>query len=214
VVENFSQGGSSLFHGYKHFINNYKKFDKIIFTITAPGRLYTDIPASELCICNTFVVEHLLSLTDIKEHIYYDVIKAAEQYYIYLQNTEFDSFVHDSIIEKIIKLAEEENINLILLPSMTNSSSSNLFKFCKQDFDLSSINNLERKFYNIPHNGMHFERKDRLQNHISDENNAILADLIKKIINEEDIQLDISLFDECPKTNPSIYYNMEEIQKL
>ena len=34
VVENYSEAGSSLFHGYQHFLNNYKKFDIIVFTIT------------------------------------------------------------------------------------------------------------------------------------------------------------------------------------
>ena len=61
-AENFSEPGTSLFHAYKHFLANYKKYDTIIFTVTASGRLYTDIPTSELCVCNLFVVEHLLSL--------------------------------------------------------------------------------------------------------------------------------------------------------
>jgi hypothetical protein len=215
-VENFSEGGSSLFHGYKHFLNDYKKFDTIVFTLTAPGRLYTDIPPSDLCICNLFVVEHLLGLDDIKQSIHYDAIKAAEHYYMYLQNEEFDLFVHNSIIEKIIKLTKEHNIKLILLPCMLESKRSmpEVFSFCAEEFNLSQVNNLERDFYKLPHTAMHFERKGRLQNHISDENNIVLADIVTRIINNEDIKISINLFDPCPATDVNVYYNMEEINKL
>jgi len=216
VVENYSEAGSSLFHGYKHFLNNYRKFDTIIFTITAPGRLYTNIPTPDLCICNLFVVEHLLGLDDIKQSTHYDVIKAAEQYYMYLQNIEFDLFVHNAILEKIAKLTQTHNIKLIMLPCMREAKESmpELFPFCTYKFHLSLINDLERDFYKLPHTAMHFERKDRLQNHISDENNILLADIIKKIIKDENIKMDLSLFDPCPTTDVNVYYNMEEINKL
>jgi len=215
-VENFSEAGSSLFHGFQHFIKNYKNFDTVIFTITAPGRLYTDIPSADLCICNLFVVEHLLSQNNITANRYYNEIKAAEQYYVYLQNKEFDSFVHDSIIEKIVRLTTESNIKLILLPCMREGLGSvpSLFKFSTQDFHLSLINELEREFFKIPHKGMHFERKDRLQNHISDENNTILADIVKEIINGKEIKIDLTMFDASPATDVDVYYNMEEIRKL
>jgi hypothetical protein len=215
-VENFSEAGSSLFHGYQHFIKNYKNFDTIVFTITAPGRLYTDIPSPDLCICNLFVIEHWMSLPNIKEHQYYNEIKAAEQYYMYLQTNEFDLFVHDSIIEKIVALTKESNIKLILLPCMREGvgSVSNLFTYCTKSFHLSLINELERKFFNIPHRGMHFERKDRLQNHISDENNVVLANLVKEMISGNNIVIDLNMFDSCPSTDVNIYYNMEEIRKL
>ena len=215
-VENFSEAGSSLFHGYQHFIKNYKNFDTIVFTITAPGRLYTDIPSPDLCICNLFVVEHLMGLPDIKQNRYYNEIKAAEQYYMYLQNNEFDLFVHDSIIEKIVKLTNEASIKLILLPCMREGlgSVSNLFTYCTKDFHLSLINELEREFFKIPHKGMHFERKDRLQNHISDENNTILYEIVKEMINGKEVIMDLHMFDPAPATDVDVYYNMEEIRKL
>jgi hypothetical protein len=216
LVENYSEAGSSLFHGYTHFLNNYKKFDTIVFTITAPGRLYTDIPTPDLCICNLFVVEHLLSLDNIKQNSHYDIIKAAEQYYMYLQNSKFDLFVHNAVLEKIVKLTQEQNIKLIMLPCMREAKESmpELFPCCGDEFHLSLINDLEREFFKIPHTGMHFERKDRLQNHISDENNLILANLVEKIINNEDIKIALTLFDPQPATDVNIYYNMEEILKL
>ena len=214
-VTNYSEPGTSLFHAYRHFIKNYKEYDTIIFTITAPGRLYTDLPV-EMCICNLFVVEHQLSLPGIETKKYYKHIKAAEQYYTYLQNDDFDNFVQDSILDKIIKLCQENNIKLIMLPCMFQSrtKNSNPYVNCSDKFNLSLINDLEREHYNIPHTGMHFERKDRLQNHISDENNLILFSLVERIIRGEDIKIDISMFNPCPATDVNVYYDMEEIKKL
>jgi hypothetical protein len=124
--------------------------------------------------------------------------------------------VHDSIIEKIVRITNEANIKLILLPCMKEGlgSVSDLFKFSIPDFHLSLINELEREFFKIPHKGMHFERKDRLQNHISDENNMILAELVKEMINNKEIIIDLTMFDPSPATDVDVYYNMEEIRKL
>ena len=207
---NHSEPGTSLFHAYQHFIKHYQDYDTVIFTITAPGRLYTDVPV-DMCICNLFVVEHQLSMPNIETKIYYKHIKAAEQYYKYLQTDEFDIFVHDAIIEKIINVCKEHNIKLIMLPCTKNS---NPYINCADKFNLGMVNELEREFYNIPHKGMHFEREDRLQNHLSDENNFVLFDLIKKIIQGNNIEIDMSVFDHCPKTDVNVYYDMEEINKL
>ena len=212
---NYSEPGTSLFHAYQHFIKNYQNYDTVIFTITAPGRLYTDAPV-DMCICNLFVVEHQLSMPNIETKMYYKHIKAAEQYYKYLQTDEFDIFVHDAIIEKIINVCKEHNIKLIMLPCMFQSRTKNFDPYINfvNNFHLSKLNDMEREYYNIPHEGMHFERRDRLQNHLSDENNFVLFDLIKKIIQGNNIEIDISIFDPCPKTDVNVYYDMEEINKL
>lgn len=212
---NHSEAGTSLFHAYKHFIKNYKDYDTIIFTITAPGRLYTDVPV-DMCICNLFVVEHQLSMPNIETKMYYKHIKAAEQYYTYLQNDDYDNFVHDAIIEKVINLCQENNIKLIMFPCMFQNRTKNFDPYinCADKFNLGMVNELEREFYNIPHKGMHFEREDRLQNHISDENNFVLFNIVKRIIQGENIKIDITMFDPWPKTDVNVYYNMEEINKL
>jgi len=212
---NHSEAGTSLFHAYQHFIKNYQNYDTVIFTITAPGRLYTDVPV-DMCICNLFVVEHQLSMPNIETKMYYKHIKAAEQYYTYLQNDEFDIFVHDAIIEKIINVCKEHNIKLIMLPCMVESRTrnSNPYINCADEFNLGMVNELEREFYNILQNGMWFERRGRLENHMSDENNFVLFELVKRILQGEGIKVDITMFDSCPKTDVNVYYDMEEIKKL
>lgn len=215
-VRNLSYPGTSLFHAYRFLENNLKNFDIIIFTITAPGRLYTDIPAKDLSLCNLFAVKHLLSLENVKQSKYYNHIVAADSYYKYLQNNEFDDFVQISIVDKIISLTNQANKKLILLPSMLSSKLNGLIKFknFNEKFSLSDINELERAHYNLPHSAMHYEKKDRLQNHISDENNLILSNLIKQIINGNELEIDITMFDPSPGTAVDVYYNMEEIKKL
>jgi hypothetical protein len=216
TVRNLSYPGTSLFHAFRLLPGNLKNFDVIIFTVTAPGRLFTTIPADRLSLCNSFAVDHLLNLDEMKKSPYYNHVVAADKYYKYLQNNEFDDFVHLSIVNKIIDLVKQANKKLILLPSMLSSKLNNLieFEYFDEKFSLSDINELERNFYKLPHTAMHYEKKERLQNHLADENNLILNNLIKKIIQGEHIKVNIKMFDSNPTTDVNVYYNMEEIEKL
>lgn len=207
-VENFAKRGTSLFYSYLKFIDNYKNFDVIVFLVTAPGRLHHP----EQAIPNLFSAEYRLKNGPHPPGVE-ELIKASIQYYLHLQNSEFDSFVHLSIIEKILKLSEEENKKLIMLPAMGESKNMEIMHHADPDFFLDWVNFHERKHFRIPISGMSFERT-RLQNHITDVNNLIFAKLLTRIINGEELIIKGTDFDICPDEDPNIYYDMEKIKEL
>lgn len=94
-----------------------------------------------------------------------------------------------------------------------NASLSNKFlKHCAENFSLSEINNIERAHFGIPHKGMFAERKDRIQNHLSDDNNAILADLFIKLLQGQEIKLNTEQFNHHPQ-NVELYYDIDKLKE-
>lgn len=207
-VKNFAVRGTSLFYSYLKFIENYKNFDIVIFLVTAPGRLYH----AEQSIPNLFSAEYRLKNGPHSPEVEV-LIKASVEYYLHLQNSEFDNFVHLSIIEKIVKLSKENSKKLIMLPSMGETKNMEIMPHSGQDFFVDWINIEERNYFNIPHHGMSYERT-RLQNHITDTNNLVFARLLTRIVNGEEFKIDRTDFNLQPNEDPDIYYDMEKMKEL
>jgi len=207
-VENFARRGTSLFYSYLKFIENYKNFDIIVFLVTAPGRLY-----HEEAIPNLSSVEYRLKTCEPYQHKEQELFKAAIQYYLHLQDSKFDNFVHIALIEKIVKLSIENDKKLIMLPSLGESKNIEIMKYSGLEFFLDYVNVEERKHFGIPDNRMYLERL-RLQNHITDENNLVFAKLLTRIINGEEFKINRSDFNPCPDEDPNLYYDMEKMKEL
>jgi hypothetical protein len=207
-VENFAERGSSLFYSYLKFIENYKNVDVMVFLVTAPGRLYHP----EQTLANIFSLEYRLKngphSSDVEA-----ILQAAIQYFLHLQNSEFDNFVHVALIEKIVKLSKENDKKLIMLPSLGESKNMEIMPYSGGGFFLDRINIEERKHFGVPHEGMQLERT-RLQNHITDTNNLIFAKLLSRIINGEELKIYAEDFNYCPDEDPNIYYDMEKMKEL
>ena len=207
-VENFAGRGSSLFYSYLKFKENYKNFDVTIFLVTNPGRLYHP----EQILANIFTLEYRLSTGPHSLEVE-SILQAAMQYFLHLQNSEFDNFVHLSIIEKIVQLSKENDKKVIMLPSQGESKDMEIMPYSGGGFFLDRINIEERKHFGVSHKGMHFE-KARLQNHISDTNNLIFAKLLSRIINGEELKIYAEDFNYRPDEDPDIYYDMEKMKEL
>lgn len=207
----YAYPGSSLFWSYKNFIETYNNYDSILFLVTDWGRLYSPDLKLIGSICNIFCVNDAL---DSNIHISpeVDVMKAAKGYYTYLQEPEYEQTVHDLMIENVIRLCNESNKKIILIPCMNASLSNKFLKHCAENFSLSEINNIERAHFGIPHKGMFAERKDRIQNHLSDDNNAILADLFIKLLQGQEIKLNTEQFNHHPQ-NVELYYDIDKLKE-
>ena len=207
----YALGGSSLFWSYKNFIATYKNFDTIIFLVTDFGRLYVADKNIAHAVCNLFCVEH--SLKTSLDASLFNIFNAAKQYYTYLQEEEYELSMHYLMIEKIQNLCKESNKKLILVPCMWSSLRPEFTDIFDSTFCLSDINNKEREHFGVPHEGMFAERKDRLQNHISDDNNLILANIMTDLIEGHQLKVDINNFNHRPD-NVEIYYDMEKLKSI
>lgn len=206
----YALGGSSLFWSYKNFIDSYKDFDTIIFLVTDFGRLYVSDKDIAPAVCNIFCVENSIKTC---QGPLLNILNAAKQYYTYLQEEEYELSMHYLMLEKIQTLCKESNKKLILVPCMRTSLRPEFTDTFAPTFCLSDINNKEREHFGIPHEGMFAERKDRLQNHISDDNNLILANIMTELIHGNQLKVDIDNFNHKPN-NVEIYYDMEKLKNI
>lgn len=206
----YALGGTSLFWSYKNFISTYKDFDTIIFLVTDFGRLYVADKDIAPSVCNIFCVENSIKTC---QGPLLNILNAAKQYYTYLQEEEYELSMHYLMIEKIQNLCKESNKKLILVPCMRTSLHPEFTDTFDSTFCLSDINNKEREHFGIPHEGMFAERKDRLQNHISDDNNLILANIMTDLVEGRQLKVDINNFNHRPD-NVEIYYDMEKLKSI
>jgi len=211
VIENFAERGTSLFYSYLKFVENYEKLDVIILLVTGPGRLYhKDI----ICPNYSSTQHHLNNMREqLTQSGFINHVKAAEQYFLYLQDDDFDKFVHTALIEKVIELSNKNNKKLIMLPSLGEAMNPDVMPYSGVEFFLDRINGEERKHFGVPIEGMYLERPT-LQNHLTDENNLVFAKLLTRIINGEEIKICNTDFNPTPSEDPNNCYYMDEVKKL
>ena len=119
-ITNLSQGGSSIYYSYKLFIKNYKEYDQIIFLATQPGRISLQI--------KNYTSNHeknhhsAESVRNLKLELKHDPIalnylEALEDYFIYLQDSEYDQYAQYTFIDHIQRLRPDT----ILIPCFEDS---------------------------------------------------------------------------------------------
>ena len=206
-VTRLGRTGASLFYCYKKFIENNHDLDACVFVVTNPGRLYHDIEEVNGPI-GTFT-----SLNWIKQaknspiyQSFPDIVDAAEKYYVHLQSSYYDNTVHKLLIKEIISLSCELNIKNIILPVSIYSDFDNYPKYYDAGFMLSKINLNEKIYYDIPEKAM--EKHKRMQNHMTDENNQILADLLTRILQGEELKITMEHFNFNSLSPVEIYYEL------
>lgn len=88
-VENFGHPGTPVYFSYKHFMENYKKFDRTIFFYTNPGRLWLPwLEDIDLNYChNATVLQRKNIPNTLKAN---RVKKALAGYFQYIKFDEFD----------------------------------------------------------------------------------------------------------------------------
>ena len=225
-VSLYSRGSSNLYFSYKTIIDNVDKFDYIVLCVTEPGRLFlteniikevlsTDLHISGLNSMNYFKsrIDKLSTFSSVDKRTLLKIAESIENYYIYWkQNTEAENYHKLMILE-----LERRFKNIILIPCFSNSYGSDLITETTALLEISN-NELASKgffqrfpdgFSNTPplkeFNGRMLT--DYRKNHLCQENNLILAQLIQDAIKNKftgRLKIDAKKF--VIPSNPLEYY--------
>lgn len=182
-VDNWGVRGSSLFYSLIRLKEFHHKYEKIIFVLTSPGRLWLrdlfdpkspDYTSSFVVnYTNSKINEDFFTNKSPEKSLIINSFKAAADYYKYLQDPVFDELVHDLMIPEIKKTRSDA---LIITGSRVNNSSIVGYKGSIED-----ISRMEEKYWGIEDNYdlcMAENIDDIRHSHISNVNNKILAEKI------------------------------------
>lgn len=181
-VESHGLGGSGLYYSFKLFLENYPKYDKIIFVATVPGRIH--IP--EWIEFTNKYTRHVNSYDVAKLHLKIKglsgtaklALGAAMQYYMYLIDEEKERIIHGLMVEKVKQLRPDALI-------LTTDGQPN---------SLTNINRHEIKSVGFPDEAISWN--DKRVCHFSKRTNEFLAEKMLKWLNGEPPELNL---EEWPK---------------
>jgi hypothetical protein len=201
TVKNFGCSSTSLFWSYKELLAHINEVDVVIFVATSIGRLY--YPGNDpilMSVGTLYTVEYYLEQKISADKI--DILNAAKEYYIHLANPDFNFYVHEQIIKSISELCQIKNKKLLLIPAFE----SNL-KY--QDiFSLSLYDVTKEELYTNFKNNQFKNETPLRANHMSQENNIRLANLVIEILLNDRQKVDISDFVFKKETNPELYWEL------
>jgi len=162
-IDNYSQGGTSLFHSYQKFMLNYQKYDKIVFLITNPGRISVPMDDTIKDFNPGSIERHLKLCVNFERQI---ILNAIRDYFIYVKNDTFDETVHRLLIEDI----SNKHKDMLTIPCFDRSGIDN-------QTPLLDISKFEADFWNIEEIIPQADllRQDSRKAHMCEENNLMLG---------------------------------------
>lgn len=203
TVDNYALLGSSIFYSFDKFRNNYVEYDTIIFLLTDPSRLFIDDDSLHFATSLNLIVEKLKKISP--DHKDYPILKAAEQYFIYLYEVKLHYFVRDAVIAQVVDICKRFKKKLIMIPAIGYD------EVIRQatpyfEIDLCKVTKKELKTQFGSYDFI-LETEKR-SCHMSEENNNILANLIVKIINGEDLRIGLEHFKFQKVDDPENYWRI------
>ena len=184
-ITNFACSGTSTYWSKKLFDQHYKNFDKIIFVVTFPCRRITFDKLPDGCnqITNTFYnSSSIFNLIEDKNKfnnynlIEQNFLMAVRDYYLYIQNDQFDHTIHSLILDDIT----EKRPDAILIPAFPSSISSLDRLGSSTLLDISQKDTL---YFGLGENMPNSAKlADARKCHMNEENHKILADQILKFL--------------------------------
>lgn len=212
-VQNFALYSTSLYWAYTQLLKYIDDNDTIIFSVTGPERLYHN-NIDYRSISSLFTINSALAsnrkftkVQDKDELSDHDkqVFKAARDYYLYLEDgrIDFDDFVAEQIIKEVRLLAKEKNKPLVIVPAFTAT-----IKY-QSIFTVSLLDIMQKELLTNFNNCNFIKEKYPARlNHMSLENNKILADKLVGLLSgsEEKINLDDFVF--IKYENPELYWEI------
>ncbi len=181
-VTTFGKNAGSLFHSMKQFLKTQHIFDLNIFVITSPHRFVIPKHFDEfhedwryiagLYNTETYIndAKHEKAPTEV-----IDILTAAEQYILHIQDIEYDKYIHNLMIAEISRIRPDT----ILIPCFSSSMDD-----LGGNIPLLTINEEENKSlgknWNKEWERLIRSHVDLRRCHMTQENNIMLA---KKILN-------------------------------
>lgn len=176
-ITNHGQPGTSLYWSSTEFFKHHQNYNKIIFCVTAPGRIFLPEHSwfnRKFWPNNKVKHLHPLSVNNLlKEEPENLVIRAADAYYTHIENFQFCQYV-DSLILNDLKSNRPDGLFLETV--------------------LKEIWNMENQHYNIDVRTLHDHYIDVRHCHMTRENNLIFSELIKKWVNNENFNFSVNDF--------------------
>lgn len=199
-VKNFARGGSSLFWSYKKLLAHIHEVDLVVLVTTNSGRIY--YPNDNLqSFCTPWGADAGLSgKTNGVNISNRPLYKAANDYFLHLQQADFDWYVHDQIIKSIQELCVQKNRKLLLIPAFKeNVQYQTIFSFPLIDI---TYKELEATF-----NDKKMREETHIRpNHMSLENNRRLAKIVNDLLQGNLPTVTIDDFEFKKETNPELYW--------
>jgi hypothetical protein len=183
-ITNHAVTGSNLYYS----INEIKKhhYDKIILVVTEPGRLQVSnsIPlGSSQQFINGPLDQKYLHRTELSKYEKL-VWEAANQYFICLQDDDYDRYTHNLMLEDIKKIRPD----IILIPAFFNSW------YNVEGVPMLDIYHKENTAWNFDSTTVVTQYNDNRNCHMTVENNAIFADKVDKWIEGEPVYINLNDF--------------------
>lgn len=183
-VKNFALPGSSLYYSADQFLKKHYYFDKVIFVVTDSGRLCLpnyNIDGFNRHIAGLSNAESLLldlkNDTDLPK---IKILKAAVDYFSYLQNLDYNEYVHNLIINDILS----KRTDVILIPTTRHHGNFYKGKSVMQDISLKELDSWST---NINRTSI----IDRRHAHMSEENNEIFLKNVLQWLSGVPVNIDI-----------------------
>ena len=200
TTTNWASPGTNLFYSVVAFKNNQHAYDKIIFVVTKPGRLFLrhdEIYESddEQKVASLSMAEYLYHKTlkesnGYKKEIKSKIYKTAIDYFMYIQDEGYERYIHNLMINDILTIRPDA----ILIPTVKDSL-ENYHSDVMADITIKEdvAFNYKPDIY----------ADDIRHCHMTAENNAIFAGKVNKWLNGE--KVDINLDDFVTPTNKEFY---------
>lgn len=189
-VTNFAVPGSNLYYSVIKFMENHMNFDKIIFLATVPGRLH--IPdwittnLSDRFIQNPMIAEWKFNNATHLTEIHRTTLKVAIDYYIYLNDDKFNSFIQELMVNRVIDC----RLDTIAIPISESAFGDKKYLNKKALVDIFYKENLA---WNETVSTL-LDKSDFRNCHMTAENNVIFANKVEQWINGDAVQIDLDDF--------------------
>jgi len=176
-VVNFCEWSASLLFSLDQFIKTNEQFDKIIFLITAPGR----ITVKDNQLYRHFVnYEYSTFWKKVaKQQGWSNLLDAVMYYYKYISNDELSLVQHQCYLNNIKFIRKDVH----LIPCFKHSF--------KNNFSLCDIFDKEQKYWNIDYD---VEKLDIRKGHLSNPNHILLYEIFNQMIKTNCFNANIDMF--------------------
>lgn len=194
----FAKKGSDITWSYKLFLEHHSKFEKNIFVVTESTRHSFRIGNHLLHVSNIDVIDHLKE--QINDFKIQSILNGLKQHYLYTMSTEIYDYGLAGMVGHIKKLRPDT----VILFGFYNQS---IKEITNSEFYLSQVSLMELKEFKINFDWMKKEGIGEGRSaHMTNENNLILAEYVRKKLDGESVSIDLSDFIKPKYTEKTKYF--------
>jgi hypothetical protein len=191
TTTNWASPGTNLFYSMVAFKNNQHEYDKIIFVVTMPGRLFLrhdeiydsddDRKVASLTMAEYLYNKSLNEVDGYKKETKLKIYRSAADYLAYIQDDVYERYIHWLMVRDILTIRPDA----ILIPTVSDSL-ENYHGDVMVDITIK-----EDIAFNYTPNIYH---NDIRNCHMTKENNEIFAGKVEEWLNGNPVYIDINDF--------------------